>query len=63
MLGLMQIGAFIGPLTIVPGVIFWTKVTAHESKTFWMRLGDVNRAILIRFASFSFIFIHFRFIF
>ena len=38
MLGLIQITAFIGPLTIVPGIIFWTKITVHESKTFWMPL-------------------------
>ena len=42
MLGLIQITAFIGPLTIVPGIIFWTKITVHESKTFWMPLWKEN---------------------
>jgi len=43
MLGLIQITAFIGPLTIVPGIIFWTKITVHESKTFWMIMTQCAR--------------------
>jgi len=45
MLAFVQIGAFIGPLCVVPGIIFWTKVTPHESKTFWMILTQVSRNV------------------
>eukprot|EP00913_Durusdinium_trenchii_P026388 g24760.t1 len=44
MLAFVQIGAFIGPLCVVPGIIFWTKVTPHESKTFWMKLCQKDPA-------------------
>jgi hypothetical protein len=40
MLAFIQVSSFIGPLTVVPGILFWTKITVHESKTFWMQLDQ-----------------------
>ncbi|CAJ1407936.1 unnamed protein product [Effrenium voratum] len=43
MLGFVQIQAFVGPLTMIPGIIFWTKITSDEHRTYWMILTQCAR--------------------
>lgn len=45
MLAFIQVSSFIGPLTVVPGILFWTKITVHESKTFWMIMTQCARNV------------------
>lgn len=40
MIGLSCAGSFVAPLSMIPGIIFWTKITKSKNRTFWMILTD-----------------------
>jgi len=43
MIGFTVAGSFIGPLSVIPGIIFWTKITKSKNRTFWMILTQCAR--------------------
>jgi len=43
MIGLSCAGSFVAPLSVIPGMIFWTKITKSKNRTFWMILTQCAR--------------------